>query len=126
MHPGRGAHPYRQVREAETYRHPQIREGRLLWLACTICGPGSYGGTLPHFDDEEQLWDVMLGEYEWTRRDDGRVLCRHHSSVADCDAFGHAVSAWTQHPIEPDIDWRYCTRCGAHFEQRIAGSTNAR
>ena len=54
-----------------------------------------------------------------SRRDDGRVLCVHHSAVADCEQLGHDVIGWSTHPIEPDLEWRYCDRCGGAFEQRI-------
>jgi hypothetical protein len=56
----------------------------------------------------------------WTRRDDGRVLCKHHSNVAHCDSVGHVVNPWIEHPIDPGLEWRYCELCGSAFEQRIA------
>jgi hypothetical protein len=75
---------------------------------------------VPVFASERLLWDALLSdEHSWTRRDDGRILCRAHSQVADCDVHGHELSRWLQHPIEDDLDWRYCRHCGALFDQRI-------
>jgi hypothetical protein len=69
-----------------------------------------------------EMWAVLEGpDYDWTRRDDGRVLCRIHSRVADCDRDGHLDTRWRTHPIDDDLEWRYCERCGAAFEQRIIG-----
>jgi hypothetical protein len=79
---------------------------------------------VPSFASEQQMWNAILSPhgYAWTRRDDGRVLCRHHSAVADCDAHGHQSSKWTEHPLDTDLDWRFCRRCGGQFEQRIGWS----
>jgi hypothetical protein len=72
------------------------------------------------------MWAQMLDplEHGWSRRDDGRILCRRHSEVADCDVWGHQLTLWTEHPLESDFDWRYCGRCGAAFEQRIMRPPN--
>jgi hypothetical protein len=36
---------------------------------------------VPSFAAEQQMWDAILSShcYGWIRRDDGRVLCCHHS-----------------------------------------------
>lgn len=66
------------------------------------------------------MWATLEGDdYWWTRRDDGRVLCRIHRRVADCDRDGHLIAPSHQHSIEPDLQWRYCRNCSAAFEQRI-------
>jgi hypothetical protein len=102
--------------------HPQVRSHVLWWLECTLCGVDSYAGNIARFASEADMWAVMLGECGWSRRDDGRVLCRWHGAVADCDAEGHQLTLWVEHPIEAELDWRFCARCGAQFAQRIAGS----
>jgi hypothetical protein len=102
----------------ETWLHPQIHVATVWWLECTVCESDGYDGRRPQFRDEADMWDAMLGEYGWTRRDDGRVLCPHHSAVADCEAAGHTMLRWHEHPIGPKLDWRYCSRCGSAFEQR--------
>jgi hypothetical protein len=72
------------------------------------------------FDSRIEMWAVLEDdEHGWTRRDDGRVLCRIHSHVADCDRDGHRVTPWHAHPIDRGLEWRYCEQCGAQFEQRI-------
>jgi hypothetical protein len=117
--------------EAQTqdrYVHPALRIGQLWWVECTVCGTESFGSDVPRFASEEQLWATVTAArpYGWTRRDDGRVLCRHHSAVADCDAGGHDVGPWTVHPIGDDLQWRYCQRCGGSFEQRIGVEMRSR
>jgi hypothetical protein len=85
-----------------------------------MCGANSYGTTVPAFDSPAEMWSVLEGlDYGWTRRDDGRVLCRIHSCVADCDRDGHHITQWLGHPIESTLQWRYCQHCGGVFEQRI-------
>jgi hypothetical protein len=105
-------------------QHPQIHVQWGWRVACTVCGLDSYGDQVPSFASEHQMWDAILSphSYAWTRRDDGRVLCRHHSAVADCDAHGHQSSPWTEHPLDDHLDWRFCLRCGGQFEQRIVWS----
>jgi hypothetical protein len=103
-------------------QHPQIHVERGWQIACTVCGLDAYADRVPVFASERQMWESILSphRYAWTRRDDGRVLCRHHSAVADCDAHGHQSSPWTEHPLDADLDWRFCPRCGGQFQQRIA------
>jgi hypothetical protein len=103
-------------------QHPQINAQWAWTVACTVCDWDSYAGQVPSFGTEQQMWSAILSphSYGWTRRDDGRVLCRHHSAVADCDADGHQTSPWTEHPLDADLDWRFCVRCGGEFEQRVA------
>ena len=104
--------------------HPNLEHRTLWWLHCTICGLASYNGSIPRFRSVEELWRVMLAN-DWTRHDDGRVLCPLHSLVAECDRSGHRVTDWLPHPIEPDgIEWRYCDRCGARFDQRVRPAAN--
>jgi hypothetical protein len=101
---------------------PAEHSFRLWWAACTLCGTESFGGVIPVFGSRTAMWATLEGfEYGWSRRDDGRVLCRPHSAVADCDREGHDVTRWYQHPIEPDLQWRHCRRCGAQFDQRLRG-----
>ncbi len=74
----------------------------------------------PTFATLRELWADLL-DYEqrgWVLRDDGRVLCPIHAQVAQCDERGHVVGPWTEHPLDDEIDWRYCQRCGSEFEQR--------
>jgi hypothetical protein len=63
-------------------QHPQIHAERRWTIACTVCGLDSYGDRLPSFSSEDEMWEAILGPhgYAWTRRDDGRVLCRHQRS----------------------------------------------
>jgi hypothetical protein len=90
--------------------------------ACELIESVASEAESPPFDSEADMWRQLLGDvYGWTRRDDGRVLCRAHSGVADCDANGHLIGRWVEHPLDEDLDWRFCTRCGSQFEQRIAG-----
>lgn len=99
---------------------PAERSRRVWWAECTMCRTTSYGAAIPVFDSPAHMWATLEGDdYGWTRRDDGRVLCRIHSDVADCDRDGHQIMSWQQHPIEPGLQWRYCRNCGVALEQRI-------
>lgn len=98
---------------------PAERNRRVWWAECTLCGTASCGSAVPVFGSPTKMWATLEGDdYRWTRRDDGRVLCRIHSEVADCDRDGHQIMSWRQHPIEPALQWRYCRTCGMAFEQR--------
>jgi hypothetical protein len=103
----------------DEFVHPNLDHQTQWSLHCTVCGLASYNGSVPRFESTEKLWRVMLAR-GWTRRDDGRVLCVIHSHVADCDRDGHEVTDWMPQPIEPTaLEWRYCQRCGANFDQRV-------
>jgi hypothetical protein len=101
--------------------HPELKHATVWWLECTYCGLDAVGGKPLWFTTLEQLWEAMLDRsgHGWTRRDDGRVLCRHHSAVADCEISGHQICPWAEHPLDAGLEWRYCQRCGSSFEQRI-------
>ena len=105
-------------------RHPQIHVGEAWRADCTVCGTDAYANVIPAFASEREMWEALLSshQYGWTRRDDGRILCRIHSAVADCDVHGHRKSSWTEHPLDDQLDWRYSIRCGGAFQQRIAAS----
>jgi hypothetical protein len=103
----------------DEFVHPNLDHQTLWSLHCTVCGLDCYNGSVPRFESTENLWRAMLAR-GWTRRDDGRVLCPIHTQVADCDRDGHVVTNWMPHPIEPNaLEWRYCQRCGANFDQRV-------
>ena len=101
-----------------SWQHPHLVHTDAWATSCTACAAASIDQVSPAYPTSDQLW-TALDDLGWTRRDDGRVLCRLHSAVADCDRDGHRLSPWTQHPIEDDLEWRFCIWCGARFEQRI-------
>lgn len=104
----------------ERWCHPQLQSRAFWWLECTVCGPDSAAGGSPLVESEADAWSEVTTA-GWTRRDDGRILCRVHSAVADCDALGHVMRPWAEHPIGPDLEWRFCSRCGSQFAQRVVG-----
>jgi len=101
---------------------PRVHRETYVWIECTVCGPDSED-TSPRFASEVEMWDELLRPSlnGWIRLDDGRVLCPIHRGVAECDLDGHQMTPWTEHPLDDELDWRYCRRCGASFEQRLAG-----
>jgi hypothetical protein len=102
-------------------RDPRVQRESFFWIECTICGPDSEP-TPPRFTSEIALWDRLMRPSidDWIRLDDGRILCPIHRKIAECDLDGHEMTPWTEHPLDEDLDWRYCRRCGSQFEQRIA------
>jgi hypothetical protein len=100
---------------------PRVRRETYCWIDCTICGPDREPAP-PRFSSEIELWAHLLRPSidGWIRLDDGRILCPSHRRVAECELDGHELTAWTEHPLDEELDWRYCLRCGAGFEQRIA------
>lgn len=103
--------------------HPQIHAVIGWRITCTVCDRigGRRAARSPLFATQERMWATMLGPdgHGWTRRDDGRILCRHHSAVAGCDLDGHQIDEWSTHPLDDELQWRYCKRCGGEFTQRI-------
>jgi hypothetical protein len=98
---------------------PRIHCETYFWIECTICGPDSETAP-PRFANEIELWNHLLQPSidGWIRLDDGRILCPIHRRVAECELEGHQMKPWTEHPLDDELDWRYCRRCGAGFEQR--------
>jgi hypothetical protein len=99
--------------------NPAVHAARVWWLTCTVCGP-DVNNVVSGFRSESEMWEVMINNLGWSRRDDGRVLCRIHSAVADCDTLGHLPVRWEIHGVDAGLDWRYCRRCGGVFDQRVA------
>ncbi len=104
----------------EVHRDPRVRSETTYWIECTICGPDA-DPPPPRYWSEDDLWASLLrwDDSGWTRRDDGRILCNVHRQLARCEAEGHLEMRWTEHPLDDEMDWRYCPRCGGQFEQRI-------
>lgn len=100
-------------------RDPRVRSKTRYWLDCTICGPDAEP-TPPRFPSEAALWRNLLSPWNdgWVRLDDGRILCPAHRRSAHCDATGHELTPWTEHPADDGLEWRYCACCGGRFEQR--------
>jgi hypothetical protein len=100
---------------------PRIQSETFYWIECTVCGPDGEIAP-PRFASEVELWSELLrpSRHGWIRLDDGRILCPNHRRVAECDLDGHQMTPWTEHPLDDELDWRFCRRCGARFEQRIA------
>src|SRR4051794_19999276 len=81
---------------------PAEQSRRVWWAECTLCGTVSYGGRVPVFESRAETWAALEGDdYGWARRDDGRVLCRIHSQLADCHWDGADGSADTS--CNPDL-----------------------
>jgi len=100
-------------------RDPRVRSETLYWIDCSACNAAD-GLRAPRFRSEEDLWHALLtADRGWIRLDDGRVLCPIHRRVAECDSNGHAVTLWAAHPLDANLAWRCCTRCGSLFEQRV-------
>jgi hypothetical protein len=74
-----------------------------------------------HFASEQEALEYVLGEDErgWTRRPDGRLLCRSCSEDADCEALGHQWSKWRDHHRDDAIQWRCCEHCRGGFDERL-------
>jgi len=100
---------------------PLVGRETVYWIDCSVCGPDD-GATPPTFASETELWAALLRPDKncWVRRDDGRVLCPLHRRVAACEELGHALLPWTEHPLDDELQWRFCRRCGSEFEQRSA------
>jgi hypothetical protein len=92
----------------------------VYWIKCTVCGPD--GDTLER-ESEDALWAELLGlpDEGWVRLDDGRILCPAHYRASRCQKHGHVLVPWTGHPLDDQLEWRYCHRCGSRFEQRVIG-----
>ena len=103
---------------------PRIRSATSYWIECTVCGPDAETKP-PRFPTETALWVNFLSPWSdgWVRLDDGRILCPAHRRIARCDAEGHDLLPWTRHPLDDELEWRYCIHCGAGFEQRIVQSS---
>jgi hypothetical protein len=97
------------------------------WVACTVCGANDPDAPRPPmFATEDELWAWLYTHPEpsgWVRRDDGRILCPNHRGVADCDEHGHLAANWSAHPLDGDLEWRFCPRCGGKFQQRSRMAT---
>jgi hypothetical protein len=98
---------------------PRVRSRTVYWISCTVCGEDA-DQAAPRFDSEADLWRALLSSdgVGWTRRDDGRILCPAHRGVGICDEDGHVMTLWVMHPLDDELEWRYCETCGARFEQR--------
>jgi hypothetical protein len=98
---------------------PRVQAETLYWIGCTVCGPDGEIAP-PRFTSEIEMWNELLRPSldGWIRLDDGRILCSLHRRMAECDLDGHQMTPWTEHPLDDELDWRYCHRCGANFEQR--------
>ena len=99
-------------------RDPRIGVRTVYWIECTVCGPD---GDALERASEGALWAELLGPCGegWVRLDDGRILCPAHYRACRCQEHGHLVSPWTEHPLDDELEWRYCQRCGTRFEQRV-------
>lgn len=99
---------------------PRVMSETHYWIDCSVCGPAAEPPA-PRFTSEAELWRQLLSpsEHGWVRRDDGRILCPAHRRVALCDEGDHEMTRWIEHPLDDELDWRFCRRCGAQFEQRI-------
>jgi hypothetical protein len=101
---------------------PKLTRHTCYTLACSDCGEDPWDEFTPHFPTEEALWAGVLGEdgYGWTRRPDGRALCRSCSDRADCAERGHQMTPWSPLPRDPEVEWRHCKNCGGTVEDRLA------
>ena len=73
-----------------------------------------------HFESVEAAVEYVLGEdgLGWTRRPDGRLLCRRCSESADCDFTGHQHTEWRP-KRDAGVEWRMCEHCGGGLEERF-------
>jgi hypothetical protein len=98
---------------------PKLTRHTCYAVDCSDCGDDAWDEGTPHFPTEEALWAALLGEdgYGWTRRSDGRALCR---SCSDRAERGHQMTPWSPLPRDPEVEWRHCENCGGAVEDRLA------
>lgn len=102
-------------------RGPAIGIHTCYSISCSGCADECWEEGVPHFDTEAEAWKAVLGEegHGWTRRHNGRVLCRGCSERADCAGRGHDMTRWQPMPRDPDVQWRFCRHCGCAIEDRL-------
>jgi hypothetical protein len=119
------------VGSAVTYRHHDCVTIHCDNEPIAQCDSG-WEETTFHFDDEPQALRFVLSENgcDWTRRPDGRLLCRACSETADCADRGHHLYDQWSHPGYYDhalrvwiddtgVIYRRCTHCGGGLQEHL-------